>query len=285
MKGSMPVIPAAALGALVGAMMPTKRAYARRRLRGRAMSTRTRRAALRYRPRGRRMSKRQWQAKARRSVAHPKNYSTSKTTESVLPDLTSSLLQRLRPTALITINRGNEINERQRDTVFISGIRLDLNFRNLEEDRVFINWAVVHPKQDQLIGQTQTDFFRDYTSSRTWDAGSAAKTGLSWSNAAINTDEYVILKRGKFLLIPNPTATVNQAVGYNSKDIQKELTCYVKIGRNFTFQDTPSTAPNDQIYFVCWGANPDQNAGNNVGVNGFTYRIRSIVYFREPKTA
>lgn len=278
---------AALAGLMAGGMYGRTAKPMLRARRGRRSTFASRRKAMAYRPRMRRMTKRQWQARARRRVAQPKNYSTSKTNETVLPAQSTILLQRIDPRPLIAISRGTEINQRLRDTVFISGIKLDLTFRNLEGDRIFINWAVIHPKQDQLIGTGQTDFFRDYNDSRTWDAGSAAKTGLSWSVAAINTDEYIVLKRGKFMLIPNSTVTagLNQAVAYNSKDVQKSISCYVKLGRNFTFQDTPTDAVNDQVYFVCWAANPDGPAGNNIGENGFQYRLRSIVYFREPKTA
>ncbi len=288
MKMPAPAAIAALAGLAAGGIYGRK---PRSRLRGsrKRVTWATRRNAMRYRPRGRRMSRRRWQARARSRVAHPKNFSTSKTTESVLPNQVSHSQQRLIVSpGLINIQPGTGINQRLRDTVFIAGVKVDAEFKNESTDRVFVNWAIVHPKQDQELSQTQTDFFRDYTDSRTWDAGTSSKTGLTWSRAQINTDEYIILKRGKFMLIPNSDSEtggeISKTVSYNSKDNQKSISHYCRVGRNFTFQDTPTTAPNDQLFFVHWVADPSKAAGNNV-IGTFRMRIRAIVYFREPKTA
>lgn len=297
------IVRAAMLGALAGFRMPTRtpRTLALRGTARRGVVSLRRRKAMAYRRPMRRMTRRRWQARARRNVAHPKNFSTSKTTESILPGatagdsagfLTAGQQRLINFPGLIKINRGTEINQRLRDTVFISGVKIDANFKNLSGDRVFVNWAVIHPKQDQLVTQTQTDFFRDYTDSRTWDAGSNQKTGLSWSNAKINTDEYIILKRGKFMLCPSGVTggnageqgSIEKAVSFNSKDNQKSISHWVKIGRNFTFQDTPTTAPNDQLYFVFWVADESKGAGNNT-TGSTEVRLRCVIYFREPRTA
>jgi len=281
----MVVLSAAALGALAGMMAGSKRS-SKGRLRGtmRGRSRRSSYMASRYRPRSRRMSKRKWQAKARRQVAVPRNYSTSKTTESVNPTNSNILLQKLDVRQLITIEKGAGINQRTRDTCVISGIKLNLAFQNLEDTRLFINWAVIHPKQGQVIDPNQGEFFRDYTDVRAWDANSGAKTGLSWTVAQINADDYVILKKGKFMLIPATSTSVNPAVAFNSKDAEKSISCWCKLGRSFTFTNDAVPVPNDPIYFVCWAASPNGATGTNVGVNGFNYRLRSIVYFREPRT-
>ena len=276
---------AAGLGALAG-----YNAARRRTGKGYLRSTRTMRSrragymASRYRPRFKKSSKKAWQARARRQVAVPRNYSTAKTTESVNPTASTILLNKLDVRSLITIEKGTEINQRTRDTCVISGIKLNLAFKNLEETRLFINWAVIHPKQGQVIDPNQPEFFRDYTDVRAWDANSGAKTGLSWSVAQINSDDYVILKRGKFMLVPSTGTSVNPAVSFNTKDSEKSISCWCKLGRSFTFTNDVVPVPNDPIYFVCWAADPNGAAGTNIGLNGFTYRLRSIVYFREPKT-
>ena len=281
----MVVLSAAALGALAGFAAGGKR-RSKSGLRG-TMRGRSRKAsymASRYRPRSRRMSKRKWQAKARRQVAVPRNYSTSKTTESVNPTNSNILLQKLDVRQLITIGKGTNINQRLRDTCVISGIKLNLSFQNLEDERLFINWAVIHPKQGQVIDPNQPDFFRDYTDARAWDANSGAKTGLSWTVAQINADDYVVLKKGKFMLVPSTGTSVNPAVSFNSKDSEKSIQCWLKLGRSFTFTQDAVPVPNDPLYFVCWAASPNGDPGTNVGVSGFNYRLRSIVYFREPKS-
>jgi len=238
------------------------------------------------RPRYRRSykSKGAWQAAARRQVALPRNYSTSKTCETVLPGGNGYQTlneKKMQPQGLINITRGDALNQRERDTIYISGIQIKVNYVNLRgTQRIWVNWAVVYPKRDRTMSATQKDFFRDYNAERSWDANAATKTGLSWSCAAVNTDEFVVLKRGKFLLTPSGNSIAN----YNHKDPEKILTQYVKIGRMFTF-DGAIEAVDQQIYMCTWTAVGSTVAGYDVAPACLDYRMRAVVYYREPKTA
>lgn len=284
----MPVISAAALGALAGWAAAGKRSGKPRLRKSAAARSTLRRAGLMAarRTRGRRnLSKKAWQAKARRQVGVPRNYATSKTEKTVFPgDGTLVLRNAMSATPLLNgINKGTGINQRMRDTIVISGVKMDVAFQNLDKNRLMVNWAVVHPKQTQTITNAQKGFFRDYTDSRSWDANSATKTGLSWSMANINTDDYVILKRGKFLLTPG-TVDATTPGTWNSKDSEKEMSHYLKLGRSFTY-DTTSATPviDDPLYFVTWCSWPSSPAGNNMG-EGMRYKLKAVVYFRDPKT-
>lgn len=246
-----------------------------------------RRAITRYRPRARRLPRRKWQAKARRQVAAPRNYSTSKTAETVFPGSgTNVLLNAMSVTPILNgINKGTGINERMRDSIVISGVKIDMAVINNENKRLYVNWAIVHPKQDQTITNTQKDFFRDYTDQRSWDANLSTKSGITWANAQINTDDYVILKRGKFLLAPGIRAEATGPTGYyNIKDCQKEISHWLKLGRQFTFTDDPVPVIHDPIYFVIWCADPMSASGTNLGDNGIRYKLRCVTYFRDPKS-
>jgi len=268
---------AAMMGALAG-----WNAYQKNRGTPRLRATMTRRRknrALVYRPRGRRATKKSWKARARRQVALPRNFASSKTTESVLPDLRSQNRNILGIQALIFLNRGNEINQRERDSAYISGMKINVAYRNLAALRVWVNWAVIFPKDKKIIGITEDDFFRDYTDQRAWNANDPGKTGLSWANASINPDEYVILSRGKFLLAPGNTTTSQ----FNIKDSDNDIERYVKIGRTFTW-DGPIQAVDQQIFFVTWVASTQDPAGYNANV-GMNWRLRNIIYFRDPKQA
>lgn len=268
--------------------MPT-RSRTTRRLRGTRVGTRSnaRYLASRYRPRGKKLSRRKWQAAARRQVAVPRNYSTAKTQETVFPTGATVLQNALSVTPLLNgISKGTDINQRLRDSIVISGIKIDAAFQNIDTRRLMINWAVIHPKQNQLVTNTQKGFFRDFQDERSWDANSATKTGLSWSQAKINTDDFVILKRGKFMLAPGNVATGTGANPgtWNVKDSEKEISHWLKLNRTFTYDTTDQTPViNDPIYFVTWPAWPSAQAGSNLG-EGMRYKLRAIVYFREPKT-
>lgn len=242
------------------------------------------RRQLYYGRRGtRRVSRRKWQARARRHVGLPKNYSTSKTTETILPGVASTRNRHvILPRALITVGIGTGINQRLRDTIFVGGIRIDGSIECTNDKDTWYNWAVVNNKAGaggNDIVQTQADFFRDYTDERAWDANAVNKTGISWANAAINTDRYNVLKRGKFKLAGLTGGTdVN-----NVNNSVKSFKIWVKIGRTFTFDDAIGGCE-DQVFFVSWLADTTNGAFYNQNAGG-TERIRAILYYRDPKTA
>jgi len=241
----------------------------------------------------RRISKRaRWQARARRQVGEPRNHSSSKTTESLVPGTLVTLASNT-PSFQGLINIGattnNAINDRQRYICNVSGVKLDLAFQNLAGTRGYVNWAIIHPKQGQKPGDDIpfANFFRRYTTTRSVNPDSTSGTGtqrnftgLSYAVAQINTDDYIVLKRGKFILSPGLATTQQQGL-YNYGAATKEKSIWCKIGRQFEFEPN-KTEPGDQIYFVCWYANP--NAGTDPVPGQLEFRARCIIYFREPRS-
>lgn len=290
MKGNMPVIPAAALGALVGAMMPRggKSGYyrgtrSRRMARGRMQ----RRVALRTRGRSRRLTKRQWKARARKHVGLPKNYSSSKTSETVIPTQFSVNQHFVNAQQLLAIGPGQAINARERDQIYLGGISLKFWVQNINANSPnIVNWAVVSARANiagTAIDSTTPDLFRSYSDERAWNANDAGFTGLSWANAAINTDRYVVHARGKMTLTPNiSTATTNPPAQFNYGANQKHRSVWVPIRRSITYDDGAGNVE-DPIHFVIWCSYPGDNAKFNTG-QGIVYRLRAVCYFREPKT-
>lgn len=242
-----------------------------------------RRIATRYRRRGRKMSKRQWQAKARRQVGAPRNYSSAKTAIGYQATNLTKLNQQLHVATCIRIGKGTEINERLRDTCVVSGCRIQFNVRNQNGFACYVNWAVIHPKQVATPNSTTADFFRAYGSERSWAANAANKNGQEWCNAAINSDDYAVLRRGKYLLAPIPNS-VGILSNTNVKDNEKCLDIYVKLGRSVYFPtDDAAQEPYEQLYFVWWMAGPLQ--ANGLGTaDGMLENTKIITYFREPKS-
>lgn len=269
----------------------TTRTVARKTVRRMPMrySKRPRRFMRRRRVYRRRYSKKaRWQARARRQVGMPRNFSTTKTTESVLPGSVTIAPTKFvsgRPLIIIGGTTSNNVNARQRYCCVVSGIKIDATFLNGSATaRTYINWAIVHGKQGQTISDTTPDFFRDYTSVRAFNANdTATKTGLTYSVAQINTDEFIVLKRGKFMLTPQASGAATRfESNYNYGSSTKEISHYLKLGRTFYFDDNEDT-PQDQIYFVCWASNPNEGTGTTNDV--LNYRMRAIVYWREPRQA
>lgn len=247
------------------------------------------------------MSKRgRWQSRARRMVGNPRNYSTSKTTESINPGSTGSANQgrwvdlnaldtktvRALPLIQISGTASNSINARQRDMCVISGVKIEATFRNNLFQRIYVNWAVIHGKQGQVISDSTADFFRDYQQERTFDAGGSGhlgKTGLTSAVAQINTDEFVVLKRGKFMLCPDFGGATRDDLGYNYGAFTKEKSIWCKLGRSFYFDDGVNQ-PQDQIFFVVWPAIPEEATATETA-DALDFICRAVVYWREPRSA
>lgn len=278
-------IVAAALGALAARNRYTRRAPMLRGPRRTMTRYRSRYLATRYRPRRRRLSKRRWQARARKYVGPPRNYANAKTDVSKAAAVSvPKNCQQLHITPCIAIQSGTDINQRMRNTVNLSGIRIQFACRNISNSPIFLNWAVICARNNGVSNllQTQSEFFRDYNSTRAWNANDSSKFGLEWSNASINPDMFHVLRRGKFLLAGYPSST---SYTYNVKDSHKEMDIYVKIGRQVNFQDDSDVTglPIEQVWFVYWGATPLSAAGYATS-NQFSEITKVIQYYREPKT-
>ena len=80
------------------------------------------------------------------------------------------------------------------------------------------NWAVVHPKTTGIkvdeSGQTfpTQELFRGYNQSRSQNPVTTLG-GVQWCNAKINTDQFAVLKRGRFILNPGRDAPVDPGEG------------------------------------------------------------------------
>jgi len=275
----MPFI-APAIAAALGGYAASRSGKYTRKLRGtrRRYATKSRYLATRRRPR--RMTRGKARLAARRAFALPRNYATAKTTVVKPANVIAKTNQFLNATACIQIFQGPGINERLRDSVVLSGVRIQFACRNLNKYNAFLNWAVISAKGDEDVSTTSPDFFREYDDSRAWNADATGKTGLEWSHAAINLDKYRVHRRGKFLLGAQPGGTVVEAS--ENKDSFKEMDIYVKIGRSITFDATAST-PFEQIYFVFWMASPLDGAGRGLG-DGFSETTKIVNYYREPKS-
>lgn len=224
------------------------------------------------------VGRKSWQSKARMTVGNARNYSTAKTNVGYTANNQTKFNQSLNVASCIRVSKGTAINNRARDTAVVSGVRIQFAVGNLNAYDCFLNWAVVHPKDEQTITASQADFFRDYGASRAWNANSNAKTGLEWTQAALNTDKLDVLRRGKFML--GGLDSTSGASISPIKPADKEMDIYVKLGRQCTW-DGDAAEPFENVYFVFWLAGPLQLPGTASG-DGFTEFTKITTYFREP---
>jgi len=234
-----------------------------------------------------------WKAAARRQVGERVGTAVAKTKE-ILTQNTLVPTRELVKKPLIDITTGQAINQRLREMINLRGIRFDINMTNLSTDQLIVNWAVVHPSASNMGGNAdgntfpEADFFRGYAAGRSEQPG-IQLNGLQWTNAAINTDLFAVLKRGQITLNPGrlevtpeqPNKVVYRPQKGNTVRVK---TFYLKMNRQIRFDaEINFNRPLEQIFFVMWADAPMSTTSQAKENNAFVYTSRHIMYYREVK--
>lgn len=154
-------------------------------------------------------------------------------------------------TTFIPRNVGNNlINQRDRDTILMKGVRIDALFLNKTTNPMYIRCALVNRKNGAT--PSTTDFFRGYGDERSADFNSGGNSAhLVKRSDPINADEYNIFKSWQFTLSPSSAET---NIGYNSSDAGNwhDLSDYVAINRYLNYDGPGSTTCTERVFFVYW---------------------------------
>lgn len=181
---------------------------------------------------------------------------------------------------LTAILQGSEQFNRERGVVNVSGFKIRLFMFNLQNSTpVWVNVAVVGLKNPAGGALSGTAFFRNEGgTSRAVDFNAVGSSGLQQTFASINTDDYVVLWRKRFMLGRFSTgAQWNDTMRNTNKTIIK----YIKYNRQVRWENAESNVATDgRCHLVYWFQNPGDMtsiiASNTVGVSQ-----KCITYFRE----
>jgi len=232
----------------------------------------------------RRYKKRQTRQKfSTRNIGLAPNTGTAKRF-TILNDQSNFASRGLFTTNLVEIPQTttNAINQRQRNIVNISGFKICLEVRNNTESPLVWNWAIISPRDS--VGITLSDFFRGNGTTRGVDF-SDALSSCDINHRAINSDNFYILKRGKFTLVQvgtgsNPTTGFTTRTGFNYIQTQR----YFKLNRQIRY-DGPNgnNVETKSVFFVHWADNILVPEGTAAVADAYTLRQHLVTYFREPK--
>lgn len=181
---------------------------------------------------------------------------------------------------LIKVEEGTGNHQRLRDLINVRGIKLYLEFQAAAADRkMYISMAAVVNKQsDEIIGD---DFFRSNSEVRALPFNSAEFSGMDRHTRAINTDQYAVLWHKKFMLNTSGNAFVQNP----NLSAQKTLTKYIKVNRQFRFEQADNTDKAiNPIYLVFWIDRFDTPKEVTTPItNAITLQMRQVIYFRNTK--
>lgn len=218
------------------------------------------------------------------SIGQPPGTATSK--KDGMVTFTPTLLERntlytVDATALVTdvgaTGAGQQrldINKRQRNIAFVSGIRYRQYWRNTAGSPRLIRWALVAPKNGSV---TPAGFFRSYETSRDQDFDSTLSSIEKQTNP-ISRDKYTVFYEGKLFLAPNQDDTSyadrqNSNLNYVDK--------WLPIGRQLQFNDDSDQDCEDKIFVVWWATN--YMAGTTTSSpNDIETQTSIITHFRDP---
>lgn len=179
----------------------------------------------------------------------------------------------------IAATASNEISARQRDLIRITGLKIDLEFRNNNSIPMYMNIAVVSSKNNNTV--STTNFFRKYGATRGVDFGDASLGAVDLHRLPINADIYNVLSHKRFVVrgydLENAAQFILNSGGQNYGTHSE----YININRQFRFVNATSTRSQTPIYIVMWCANFLDPAPISPASVGITYSLRHTLHFRE----
>lgn len=178
---------------------------------------------------------------------------------------------------LTLIDQGSDINNRERQVIYVRGVRFTWFVKNTVAKPMFANWALIELKYTNglpSLSEMKSEFFRGHFSVRASDFDSVG-TAIRKHNYGINTDKYIVHAQGKFTLAPNTSTGFQSGTANNWKKVEE----YVKINKKIKYDDATDTAVNP-LYFVSW-VNPWDTESLLPTAGQQTTAFDSTVYFQE----
>lgn len=241
-----------------------------------------------YRPVSR-IAKAAYNSRARKRA----RFSPSNIGKPVGSESTKSVIQRnttitigtraLHVVALTDIPQGDDINERQRRSANLRGVKFCIEMRNSSERPLYVNMAVVHHKGELDVTTVHERFFH----------GSGVNRGLNFDDSRssnelhclpLNTDKFVVLAHKRFRLAGPKESFVQD---YNDQQGRNYMNVdwYTNIKRNVQFTEAAgsSVTPGSNVYMIYWCDQFLTDSGTSSVASALVLNKRIITYFKDPK--
>jgi len=175
--------------------------------------------------------------------------------------------------SISAIDKGEEINEREKQDVQLSGFKIRGEITNKSESPMYVNVAVINNRDiSQDLG---VEFFRGDHAAKAQDFDTTL-TGIEFHSTPINPDKIAIVKHKRYRL-PGATEVGNGHAYMN-------LEWYIKMNRNLTYDNingaSVDATSNVQLIWWCdkFGAAAGSSAATNVAavrwkVNAFYHNV------------
>lgn len=225
---------------------------------------------------------RRWAVKQRQQIGERVGTDRTRSANAAedLDDFSSRILY---TTPLIqNIPEGTGNAQRMRDLLNVRGFKLRVEVENNQTLPLYVNFAVVHPKQKYEI--TLDDFFRDNGGDRSINFNDTSLDSLDYATRNINADRYNILMHKRFRLASDAGEIQNAFQPMPNTDATRILQFYVPFKRQIRYDDAGTgELPIHQVYFLCWVDTANTPAGNAPIATVMRFSSRFITYFRNTR--
>lgn len=220
----------------------------------------------------------------RRSIGFRRNEGATKRTETTYtPDELETRTLHITHLTSIPKTASNEIDSRQRNQIFISGMKFCIELRNNTDECLVCNMALVCPKNKRILDASNS------APNEQWFRGTGEDRGLDFTTALsssdlhcrpINTDEHFVLMHKRFDLAPKQFGS--GAVS-SIRPNYRFFNFYKHIKRSFRWNSDGQSYPvAHPIYLVMWCDKAFSAEDTDKTDNVLTCFKRVITYFKEP---
>lgn len=179
------------------------------------------------------------------------------------------------------IVQGDNVNDRQRQVIFVKGVTISLYLRNVDETTpVNMRWCVLMAKGAGPV--TVNDNFYRGAGVQRYVNFDDVSNGLHHMTYPINRDKFKVLAEGKYSLAPSrtPVSTVSYYSG--SQPSHMQLQRYIPVGEKIEFDGTSAGAGLQTLWFCYWATGPAYNL-LAPKVAQITSALHTLVHFVDPQ--
>ncbi|AKV62255.1 putative capsid protein [Aiptasia sp. sea anemone associated circular virus] len=176
----------------------------------------------------------------------------------------------------------NQNNNRRRQIVNLRGVKLCLEFRNQLARPLYLNVAVLGQKtQNQDLPPSVLGFFRGFDQNSRSEDFTTARSANELHCLPINPDKFTVLRHKRYRLIPNSDAgtVYNDHSGHSYMNMD----WWLKVKRQIRYTDG-GDIDSGSLWLCHWCDEIFAGTFAPVQPDAYAYTIRSICYFKEPKT-
>lgn len=175
---------------------------------------------------------------------------------------------------------GSSINDRERQTLFISGFKINYFCRNKTTKPGYLNWAIIQSKFTETLQASASglgnEFFRgaNTISSVNFDAVADAMHKYSYS---INSDKFKVLHVERCVVGP-ASESANYEMGASNS--WKNYDRYVSFNQKIRYDADLGSDCVNPVYFVTW-FNPWDVQTTATTIDQIENRLHCVTYFKE----